>query len=88
MQVSFGHLGTFVYGSPQILPTPPQILPPAKKSSSKDTSFVYKLSKDTCAEALKNHVKSLRCKTEKPAYEGHISDIKTFNVLEVHTYRT
>ena len=66
-----------------MLPTPPQQLPPPKKQVSKDTSYVFKLSRDQCQEALLNHVKQFCCKGSRAAKDGHITDVWTYNALEV-----
>jgi len=76
-------LGSYVFGNPVLLPTPPQQLPPAKKQVSKDASYVMKLSRDTCQEALLAHIKQFCCKGSRAARDGHISDCWSYNALEV-----
>ncbi len=83
MNVSFGQLGSYVFNNPILLPTPPQQLPPPKPSKSKDTSYVYKLSRDQCQETLEKWVGDQCCKGSRAAKQGHLTDVWTYNALEV-----
>ncbi len=65
------------------MPTPIQTLPTPKKSASKDTSYVYKLSKDQCKDALKKWVDKSICKSSLAIKDGHIGDVWTYNALDV-----
>ena len=87
LNITFGHLGSYIYNKPILLPSPPQNIPAPQKTASKDTSYVYKLSKDQCREALKKWVDSQCCKGSHAVKEGHIGDTWTYNALEViHIY--
>lgn len=82
MNISFGHLGSFLHGTPKLQQSPPQMFPEPKTSRSKDTRKVYKLGKDQCKEALKTWVKSLFWKSSKIAEEGHIGEVFTYNAFD------
>ena len=87
VSVSFGQLGSYTYNSPKLLPTPPQNLPPPpSQMSSKDTSYVYKLSKEECMTALDKWVSDQCCKAKKPVKEGHLGDVYSYNALEVRVF--
>lgn len=51
--------------------------------TSKDTSFVYKLSRDECREALLKWAGEKCCRSKKAAEEGHIGECYSYNALEV-----
>jgi hypothetical protein len=82
--ISFGALGSFTYGNLRPLATPPQNLPPPPKPmSSKNTSLVYKLTKDEFGTALLKWASLKYCKTKKCAQECHLVELNSYNVLEV-----
>lgn len=82
--ISFGTLGSFSFNSVQLIQAPNiQLPPPVSSMTSKDTSYVFKLSKDECRQALIKWAGEKCCRSKKAAEEGHIGECYSFNALEV-----
>jgi hypothetical protein len=62
---------------------PEQLKPTVAAAATKETAHVYKLSKDECKEALLKQVASKCCKSKAPIEEGHMTDVNSYNALEV-----
>lgn len=87
VSVSFGQLGAYTFNQPKLLPAPQeQLQPTVQYIPTKETAHVYKLSKDECKEALLKFVDSGCCKSKKPVEEGHMTDVNSYNALEVRIY--
>lgn len=50
---------------------------------SKNTSYVNKLTNDECQKALEKWAGKICCGTSKPAVEGHIVSLISYNALDV-----
>lgn len=84
MTISFDQLGSFTHNQPKLLPAPQEQLEPTVRSiPTKETEHVYKLSKDECKEALLKQISGC-CTSKKPAEEGHMTNIISYNALEVN----
>jgi hypothetical protein len=85
VSVNIGTLGSFLYDQPRLVPKleEPLAPPPPQMNTKNSMENFTVLTQEQCKDALIKYSNSKCCGSSKPAVEGNISNIVSYNSFRV-----